>query len=222
MRLLGGILRRELTVFMRRPTVWLLPPLFFLLVATIFAVVGGDSPAALQALAPAVIWSAALLAGLLSQEGIFRPDDDNGFIEQALLSAQPLPLFVLAKVAAHWLLTGLPLTLMSPLAALLVGMSAGGMPTLLLTLPLGTAVLSLLASFAAALTLGQKNPLLATLLVMPLCIPVLIFSVAAVAAALSGFPVAAPLSLLAALVVLSLTLLPLATAGVLRVLGGGR
>lgn len=220
MGIFAGLLRRDLLLLSRRPVLWLLPPAFFLLVVAIFSIAAADAPLATRAVAPGVIWTAALFASLLAQDGIFRPDAESGHMEQVLASSRPLPLFALAKAAAHWLLTGLPLAFIAPLAALMLQFPPAALPALLFTLPLGTAVLSLLAAFAASLTLAGNNVLLPVLLVLPLALPVLIFSVAVVSAALSGFPILAPAAFLAALAVLALTFLPLATAGVLRAAGG--
>ena len=214
-----AIVRRDLAQLCRHPFAWLLPLSFFLLVNLLFAVAAGGDSNLLARMAPAVIWSAALLAALLTHEGILRPDYESGFLEQALLSPLPLPLFALAKATTHWLSTGLPFTLIVPVVAGMQGLAGGGILALLLTMPPATAALSLLAVFAAALTMGQKNHLLAALLALPLTIPVLIFSVASVEAAAAGQPLLAPAALLAALALLALTLLPLATAGVLRTLG---
>ena len=214
-----SVLQRDMTLLCRRPFDWLLPLSFFLLVNLLFAVAAGGDSNLLARTAPAVIWSAALLAALLTHEGILRPDHESGFLEQALLSPLPLPLFALAKATAHWLYTGVPFTLLVPVVAVMLGVPEGGVMVLLLTMPPATAALSLLTVFAAALTMGQKNHLLAALLALPLTIPVLIFAVASVEAAAGGQPVLAPAAFLAALALLALTLLPLATAGVIRILG---
>lgn len=215
-----AVLRRDLLLFSRRPFIWATPVMFFLIIVLIFTVAA--TPSSLRPAAPGIVWAAALLGGLLSQEGMFRHDEENGFMEQVLVSPHPLPLFVLAKTAAHWLLTGAPVLLMAPLAVEMLSFPPPALPALLLSLPLGTAAMSLLASFAAALTLEQKNALLPILLVAPLAVPVLIFAAAVSHNAAAGLPTAAPLSFLAALAVLSLTLLPLGTAGVLRATGGKR
>ena len=203
----------------RRPFDSLLPLLFFMLVIVLFGIAAGGASAMLAGTAPAIIWTAALLAALLTHDNILRADFDSGFAEQMLISPHPLPLFALAKVTAHWLYTGIPLTLLTPLAALMLGLPAA-VPALLLAMPLATLALSLFTVFAAALAVGQRNPLLPLLLVLPLIIPVLIFAIAAVEAAALGNPSLAALALLAALTVLALTLLPLATGGVIRIMGG--
>ena len=221
-QLFVSVLRRDLMLFSRRAFVWITPLAFFLLVVLVFSIAASPAAEVLRAVAPGVLWVAVLLGGLLAQESMFRADHENGFIEQALVSAQPLPLFVLAKATAHWLLTAAPLLLLLPLAAEMLRLPAAALPALLLSLPFGTAALSLLAAFAAALTLEHKTALLPVLLVVPMCVPVLIFAAAVSRNAAAGLPIAAPLSFLAALTVLALTLLPLGTAGVLRALGGQR
>lgn len=215
-----SVLQRDLTGLCRRPYDWLLPLAFFMLVNVLFGIAAGADSNMLKTAAPAIIWSAVLLAALLTHEGILRPDYENGFMEQALLSPLPLPLFAFAKASVHWFYTGLPLTLLAPLAALMLGVSADGIIALLLTMPLVTLALSLLTVFAAALTLAQKNHLLAALLALPLAVPLLIFAVAAVESAVGGQPLLTPLAFLSALTLLALTLLPLATAGIMRIMGG--
>lgn len=215
----GGVVRRDLIILCRHPFDWLLPLSFFLLVNLLFAVAAGGNAALLARMAPAVIVSAALLAALLTHDSILRPDYENGFLEQALLSSLPLPLFALAKATTHWLTTGLLFTLLLPLVAGMLGINGSGILALLLSMPVASATLSLFTVFAAALTMGQRSHLLAALLVLPLTIPVLIFCVASVDAASAGQTPLAAAAFLAALALLTLTLLPLATAGVLRTLG---
>lgn len=215
-----SVLQRDITALIRRPFDWLLPLLFFMLVNLLFGIAAGGDAAMLAAAAPAVVWSAVLLAALLANDGILRPDFESGFIDQVLVSPQPLPLFALAKATVHWLYTGLPLVLLAPAAAVMLGLPAGGVQILALTLPPATIALSLFAVFAAALAAGQKNHLLAALLALPLTIPVLIFAVAAVDSAAAGQPALAALAFLSALAVLALTLLPLAIAAAIRIMGG--
>jgi len=159
-----GVLRRDLLLFSRRAFVWITPFAFFLLVVLVFSIAASPTAEVLRNVAPGVLWVAVLLGGLLAQESMFRADNENGFIEQALVSPQPLPLFVLAKATAHWLLTAAPLLLLLPLAAEMLRLPAAALPAMLLSLPFGTAALSLLAAFAAALTLEHKTALLPILL----------------------------------------------------------
>lgn len=216
----SGIIIRELLMGYRRAFVWLTPLVFFVLVGVVFSIAVGAAPATLRQIATGVIWTAALLSSLLAQDSLFRYDGDCGYLEQALLSAQPLVIFVAAKIVAHWLLSGLPLLVITPLLALLLNFPNDAMFALLITIPLGALLLSLLAAFGAALTLGQNNSLLLALLTLPFAIPVLIFAVSIANNAGNGMPYAAPLSLLAALTLLMMTILPFATAAVLRAAGG--
>jgi len=172
----------------------------------------------LQAVGPGVIWVAALLAALLSLEGIFRSDFEDGTLEQFLLSSHPVSVLVLAKVLAHWLITGLPLLVISPLLGVLLGLPGDAIMILLVTLMLGTPVLSLIGAVGVALTVGlRKGGMILSLLVLPLYVPLLIFAANAVDTAAAGLPVTAHLSLISALLVLALSLSPLATAAALRI-----
>ncbi len=165
-----------------------------------------------------VVWVAALLAALLTLDSIFRSDFEDGTLEQLLLSAQPLSVMVLAKVVAHWLVTGLPLLLVAPLLAMLLGMKSEAMGTLMLSLLLGTPVLSLIGAIGVALTVGLRRAgVILSLLVLPLYVPVLIFGAAAVDAAASGLPVAGQLYILAAFLAMALSLAPVAAASALRI-----
>jgi heme exporter protein B len=212
------VMRRDLTVAYRRRSEAVLPVLFFVLVVTLLPLGIGPEPRLLATLAPGAIWVAALLATLLSLDGIFKPDFEDGTLEQLMLAAQPLALLVSAKVTAHWLITGLPLTISAPILALLMGLPADALDTLLLCLLLGTPVLSLIGAIGVALTVGlRRGGMLVSLLVLPLYVPVLIFGAGAVDAAAMGSPVAAQVSILAALLALAATLAPLAAAGALRV-----
>jgi heme exporter protein B len=210
--------RRDLLLAMRHRAEMINPLLFFILVTSLFPLGIGANPKLLQAVAPGVIWVAALLAALLSLESIFRSDFEDGTLEQYLLSSHPVSLLVLAKVLAHWLITGLPLLLISPLLGVLMGLSADGIRILFITLLLGTPVLSLIGAVGVALTVGlRKGGMILSLLVLPLYIPLLIFASSAVDTAAAGLPVTAHLSLIAALLVLSLSLSPFATAAALRI-----
>lgn len=216
-----GLLRRDLRLGVRRRGELLNPLLFFVLVASLFPLGVGPGPTILATIAPGVIWVAALLATLLSMERLFRSDFEDGALEQLLLSPYPLPLLVLAKVLAHWLVTGLPLLLVSPLLGLLLHLPAEAVRTLPLALLLGTPVLSLVGAIGVALTVGlRRGGVLLTLLVLPLYVPVLIFGTAAVAAAAAGLPVSGQLALLGALLALALSLAPFAAAAALRIGAG--
>jgi len=205
------LLKRDLTLSLRRSSDWLNPLVFFVIV------VGPDGQL-LSEIAPGVIWVAALLATLLALDGLFRDDFADGSLEQLLLSPHPLPVLVIAKTCAHWLVSGLPLVVLSPLLALLMQLPVKALPALLLSLVLGTLCLSLIGSIGAALTVGLKRgSVLLALLVLPLFIPVLIFGSSTVAAAAGGFETGAQLSLLAGLFFLALALSPWAAAAALRI-----
>jgi len=212
------LLKRDLTLAMRHRAEMINPLLFFVLVTSLFPLGIGADPKLLQAVGPGIIWVAALLAALLSLEGIFRSDFEDGTLEQFLLSSHPVSVLVLAKVLAHWLITGLPLLVISPLLGVLLGLPGDAIIILLITLTLGTPVLSLIGAVGVALTVGlRKGGMILSLLVLPLYVPVLIFAANAVDTAAAGLPVTAHLSLISALLVLSLSLSPLATAAALRI-----
>jgi heme exporter protein B len=212
------LMRRDLTLAYRHRSELANPLLFFVLVISLFPLALGPDSHTLKPLAPGIIWVAALLASLLSLEGIFRSDFDDGALEQMLLSPHPAPLLVLGKVLAHWLVTGLPLVLIAPLLGVLLHLPAAGMGALVVTLLLGTPVLSLLGAIGVALTVGiRRGGLLLTLLILPLYVPVLIFASSAVADAAGGFAVSGQIWFLAAMLVMALTLAPLAAAAALRI-----
>ncbi len=213
-----GLLRRDLQIAIRKRSELLNPILFFILVVSLFPLGIGPEPRLLGEIAPGIIWVAALLATLLSMERLFRSDFEDGALEHLLLSPHALSLLALAKVLAHWLVTGLPLILVSPLLGVLLHLPTEAIRVLPLTLLLGTPILSLLGAVGVALMVGlRRGGVLLTLLVLPLYIPVLIFGTAAVAAAGAGLPVSGQLALLGAMLALALTLSPLATAAGLRI-----
>jgi len=212
------LLKRDLTLAVRHRAEMINPLLFFILVTSLFPLGVGANPNLLQAIGPGVIWVAALLAALLSLDNIFRSDFEDGTLEQFLLSSHPVSILVLAKVTAHWLVTGLPLLLVSPLLGVLLGLSGDGIRILMLTLLLGTPVLSLLGAVGVALTVGlRKGGMILSLLVLPLYVPLLIFAASAVDTAAAGLPVSAHLLFISALLVLALSLSPPATAAALRI-----
>ena len=211
------LLRRDLLLALRNRAEYAVPLLFFVLVITLFPLALGAEPVLLARIAPGIIWVAALLASMLSLESIFRSDFDDGSLEQILLSAHPAGVLVLAKVGAHWLVTGLPLLIIAPLLAEMLGVDARAQPVLLLTILLGTPVLSLVGAIGVALTVGlRKGGIILSLLVLPLYVPVLIFAASAVDNAAQGFDVSAPMYMLLAFLFLSLSLSPWATAAALR------
>jgi len=212
------LLKRDLTLAVRHRAEMINPLLFFILVTSLFPLGVGANPNLLQAIGPGVIWVAALLAALLSLDSIFRSDFEDGTLEQFLLSSHPVSILVLAKVTAHWLITGLPLLLVSPLLGVLLGLTGDGIRILMITLLLGTPVLSLLGAVGVALTVGlRKGGMILSLLVLPLYVPLLIFAASAVDTAAAGLPVTAHLLFISALLVLALSLSPPATAAALRI-----
>jgi len=212
------LLKRDLTLSLRHTSDWLNPLVFFVIVVTLFPLGVGPDGELLSQIAPGVIWVAALLATLLALDGLFRDDYMDGSLEQLLLSPDPLPILVMAKTLAHWLVSGLPLVLLSPVLALLMQLPIKALPALLFSLVLGTLCLSLIGSIGAALTVGLKHGgVLLALLVLPLFIPVLIFGSSCVVAAVGGFETGAQLSLLTGLLFLALALCPWAAAAALRI-----
>lgn len=213
------LLTRDLTLALRRRQEVLVVLGFFVVVVSLFPLGVGPDPQLLRSMAPGVLWVSALLATLLSLERLFSEDGRDGTLEQLLLSPQPLPLLVLAKVLAHWLVTGLPLALMSPLLGLQLGLDPGEMGVLLAALLLGTPVLSLVGGIGAALTLGLRSGgVLIALLILPLYVPALVLGAGAVDAALYATSPRAHLSLLGALLLVTLLLAPWATAAALRIM----
>ena len=213
-----AMILRDLTLAMRRRADVLTTLFFFIIVVGLFPL--GVSPAmeTLRGIAPGVIWVAALLASMLSLGRLFSDDFQDGTLEQMLLLPQPLSVLVLAKVLAHWLVSGVPLVLLSPLLGMQLGLDGDAIALMMLTLLLGTPVLSLIGAVGAALTLGVRGGgVLVSLLVLPLYIPVLIFGTGAVDAATSGMAYEGHLSLLGAFLVLAALLTPLATAAALRI-----
>ena len=213
-----NIIKRELQIAMRKQAEILNPLWFFLIVITLFPLVIGPDPKLLSRIAPGVAWVAALLSALLSFERLFRDDFIDGSLEQVMLTSQPLVLTALAKVLAHWLLTGLPLILLSPIAALLLSLEISIWWALVLTLLLGTPVLSCLGAIGVALTVGlRKGGVLLSLLVVPLFIPVVISSASVLDAAGLNLPYGGQLAILGAILAAVVTLSPFAIATALRI-----
>ncbi len=190
---------------------------FFVLAVLLFPFGVGPEPELLGRIGAGIIWVAALLAAVLSLDRLFAADHADGGLDLIALSPSPLEFVVLAKGAAHWVTTGLPLTLISPVLAIFVDLDPSAIPVLMLGLLIGTPALSLLGAIAAALTLGARRPgILVTLLVLPLYLPVLIFATGAVEASLAAGGARAHLLLLGALTLAALPLAPLAAAAALR------
>ncbi len=216
--LLVLVIRRDLLLALRRRADVLTTLVFFVMVVSLFPLGVGPESKMLAKMAPGVVWVAALLASMLSLGRMFSADYLDGTLEQMLLAPQSLPVLVLGKILAHWMSSGLPLVLMAPVLGLQFGMPVGHLGVLMLGLILGTPVLSMIGAVGAALTLGLRGGgVLVSLLVLPLCIPVLIFGAGAVEAAASGVDYAAHLQLLAALLVAALVLTPWVTAQALRI-----
>jgi heme exporter protein B len=213
-----ALLQRDLLLAFRHRGELANPLLFFLMIVTLYPLGVSPEVELLRRIAPGVIWIAALLAALFSLESLFRGDFEDGALEQMLLSPHPLSILVLAKVLAHWLVSGLPMLLLAPLLGLLLAMPSQAIAALEITLGLGTPLLSLIGAIGVALTVGLKRGgILLTLLILPLYIPVLIFATNAVTAAAAGLPVAGQYYFLAALLALALTLAPVAIAAALRI-----
>lgn len=211
------VLRRDLTIAFRQRSDMLNPIIFFLMVVTMMPL--GISPQAntLAELAPGLLWVIALLACLLSLDGLFRSDYDDGSLEQLLLSPQPLYFMVIAKLLAQWLTTGLPLTIVAPLLGVLLSLPANGFVALWLSLLLGTMTLSVVGGIGAALTVSlRKGGLLLSLIIMPLYVPVLIFGASAVRTAVEGLPYGGALAILGTFCAIAITLAPFAIAGALK------
>jgi heme exporter protein B len=212
------VLRRELLLALRRKGDVLNVLVFFVVVASLFPLGVGPEPNQLRAMAAGVAWIGALLAAVLSLPRLFAADYADGTLEQMLVSPAPLALVVLAKTAAHWLLTGLPLALVAPLIGLQYALPADALCVLLAALLIGTPVLSLLGAAGAALTLGVRGGgALLALLVLPLFVPVLVFGAGAVTAVLAGLNAGAHLSLLGAFLAVSSLIGPWAACAALRV-----
>jgi heme exporter protein B len=211
-------LRRDLTLAFRQRAQLVQPLAFFAMVTLLFPLGVSPELGRLREIAPGVLWSAELLASLLALEFLFRDDAQDGTLEQYALSGQSLTALLFAKTCAHWLLTGLPLALMAPLAALSLGAPPGAVPGILVSVALGSVTLSLIGAIGASLTLGiKRGGALLSLLTLPLSLPVLIFGARATQLAILGAPLLAPLELLAALAVLGITLAPLAAAAGVRI-----
>jgi heme exporter protein B len=215
---LVAVARRDLLLAWKRPGDVLNPLFFFAMVATLFPLAVGPSNEQLEFSGPGVLWAAALLAMLLSLNSLFVSDFEDGSLDQMLVSPVPLPALALGKTAAHWLTSGLPLVLVSPIVAITFRMPGAVMGVMMLTLALGTMSLSLLGSVGAALTVGlHRGTALLSLLVLPMAMPVLIFGARTVSLVASGDRIAGGLYFLGAYAVLILSIAPFATAAALRI-----
>jgi heme exporter protein B len=212
------VVHRELCLSFRRPEQLLQPLVFFLIVTTLFPLGLSVQLSLLKDMAPGVLWVAALLSSLLALDSLFKGDADDGTLEQLVLSGQSLTVIVIAKTAAHWLLSGAALVLVSPVVATALGIPAGAFPTMLASLALGTLTLSWLGAIGAGLTVGLKRGnVLLSLIVLPLAMPLLIFGAGATDRAVSGTSATGALYFLGSLCVLTSTLAPFAVTAALRI-----
>ena len=218
MRTLAYIVARDVLLALRRRADVATTLFFFVIVASLFPLGVGPEPKLLRAMAPGILWVAALLASMLSLGRLFDADYADGSLEQLVLAPEPLTLVVIGKVMAHWLVSGLPLVLISPVIALQFDLPTESIGTLILALLLGTPLLSLIGAIGAALTVGVRGGgVLVSLLVLPLYVPVLIFGAGAVDASAIGMDVSGHLSILGAMLLLGMVLAPWATAAALRI-----
>ena len=221
MSVFSTVLKRDLTLVCRTPGDYTTPVIFFVVCTTLFSFTAGTDTQVLKSIGPGVIWVAALLAAMLSLEGLFRNDYEEGTLDQMLTVPAPLPLLVLAKVFSHWIYTGLPLLLVSPILGILMNLDSFSIAILAVSIAISTPTFSLIGAFGASLVITQKKAgVLLSLLTLPLCIPILIFSISAVLASAEHSAVGGHLLLLSAFFVFALTLAPFATAGTLRIMLG--
>jgi len=212
------LIERDLRLAFRRPSQVFNPLVFFLVVTTLFPLSLSPLPSQLRDIAPGVLWVAALLSSLLALEALLKADAEDGTLEQMVLSGQPVVVLVAAKTAAHWLVGGLPLVIISPVAAMSLGVAPTAMWVTAEGLLMGTLTLSFLGSVGAALTIGvRRSSVLLSLLVLPLAMPMLIFGARATDLAIAGDAASGPLYLLGALLVFTATLAPFAAAAAVRI-----
>lgn len=213
-----SVLRKELLLALRQKTDMVTVLFFFLIVSSLFPFAVGPELNTLKIIGPGVIWVGALLCSLLALHRVFETDFNDGSLEHLVLSGEPLTVLVIAKISAHWLITGLPVVIVAPFIGLQFGLSAASLSLLLGTLLLGTPVLSLVGSIGAALTLGVRGgAALTSILILPFYVPVLIFGAGAVVADLQGLSIDGHLSILTAMLCLSVALAPLAIATAIKI-----
>jgi len=214
----AAVLRRDLILAWRRRGDIAMPVLYALIVATLFPFALGPEEALLQRIAGGVVLVTVLLAMLLALDAMFRGDIEDGSLEQLVLAPQPLALMLGMKILAHWITTALPLIVIAPLLAGMLHLPGAAMSVLLLALLLATPLLSLLGAILVALTAGtRRSGMLLALMLLPLCVPVVIFAAGAVSAAQQGLPWLAPVAWLGAALAMALVLAPLACAAALRI-----
>ena len=213
-----SLLERDLIRACRNPGEISLPILFFIVTTSLFPLALGSDPELLGNMAPGIIWVVALLATLLSLSSMFREEFDNGTLVRIALCPHPLPLLVMAKVLSHWLISGLPLTLVAVLLGYMLNLPGEAYLAMLASLVLGTPSLSVIGAIGAALTVGlRKGNLLLTLIIMPLYVPVLIFGASIIQSAAQDLPWAGQLYLLGAILVLGITLAPFVIANAIKI-----
>lgn len=218
MSILLETIKRDMLVTMRNPSDMLNPLAFFVIVISLFPLGVGPGKDVLSQIAPGVIWVAALLATLLSMDVMFRSDYEDGSLEQMAVSKEPLYVIVGGKIVSHWLMTGLPLTLLSPVLAEMLFVNSDGIGAVVLSLLVGTPILSLLGSIGAGLTVGlRKGGVLIAILILPLYVPVLILGTAMVQAGILGQPYSGHVLWLSAMLALSVGLAPIATSASVRI-----
>jgi len=216
--LISLVVRRDLVLAMRRRADVLTTLIFFVMVVSLFPLGIGPEMEMLRKMAPGLVWVSALLASMLSLGRMFSADYLDGTLEQMMLAPQSLAIVVLSKILAHWIVSGFPLVIIAPVLGMQFDMSAQALWVLMITLLLGTPILSVIGAAGAALTLGLRGGgALVSLLVLPLCIPVLIFGAGAVESVVSGTNAGSNLALLGAILVMALAFMPWITAHALRI-----
>lgn len=217
-QLFFSVYKKDVLLAFRQRSEIINPLLFFLIVISLFPLGIGPEPQLLARMAPGIIWVAALLSTMLGLDKIFRDDHQDGSLEQLLMSPYPTSLIVIAKIAAHWSITGLPLVLLSPMFGLLLNMDSNSMQAAIVTLLIGTPLLSLIGAIGAGLTVGlQKGGVLLSLLVLPLYIPVLIFATSAIETSAMSLDYSAQLAILGAMLAVGLVTAPFAVSSALKV-----
>ena len=217
-QLFSAVFSKDVKLAFRQRAEIVNPILFFLIVISLFPLAIGPEPGLLARMAPGIIWVAALLSTMLGLDKLFRDDYNDGSLEQLIASSYPLFLSVLGKVAAHWVVTGLPLVLMTPLFALLLNLESQSLLATVLTLLLGTPLLSFIGAIGAGLTVGlQKGGILMSLLVLPLYIPVLIFATSAIDTSSMSLDYSGQLAILGAMLVIAIISAPIAISSALKV-----
>jgi heme exporter protein B len=213
----AAIVGRDLRIALRQLSDSLMVIVFFVIAAALFPFGVGPEPNQLARMAPGVLWVTALLAAMLSFDRLFQTDYEDGTLELLAVAPQPLWLTALAKICAHWLITGVPLLVASPVIAIMLNLEPSGLGVLMATMAVGTAIVSLVGALGAALALGsRRSGVLLSLLILPLLIPVLIFGAGAVEAVLGGFEARQQILLMCGFLLACLVLCPWGCAVALR------